>query len=90
MLDRKRIVAICYEQFPDTTVEQIATAADAIVHLDEESDEWEEITDHLAEFGFNASVQCRDICYLAEHWQPGTRIRILRKRRDAPEKLSQP
>ncbi len=85
MLDRKQVVTICHEQCPDSTADRIAALADAIVGLDATSADWEEVTDRLPEFGFNFSVQCRDICYLAALWQPGMRIRILRKRPEAPE-----
>ena len=59
MLDREKIVAVLKRRFPGSTPEQIATAANALVGLE---DEWMEMSlpiNGTAEF-------CRQGCYLKD------------------------
>ena len=55
----------------------MAAAANAIVGLD---DEWEDVTAKEPELGYHFSVQCGEICYLADQVQQGAQFRILMKR----------
>ncbi len=77
MIDREKVLAVLHKRFPGATPDQFAAAANAIVGLD---DEWEDVTTHEAEFGYHFSVQCGEICYLAEQVQQGGQFRIFRKR----------
>ena len=77
MIDRDKVVAVLRRRFCNATPEVIASAANAIVGLD---DEWEEVTDRVGEFGFAVSSECNDICYLAEQIQNGALVRIYRRR----------
>lgn len=57
MLDREKIVAVLKRRFPGSTPEQIATAANALVGLE---DEWMEISLPVD------SEICRHDCYLKQ------------------------
>jgi len=76
MLDRQKIEAVLRRRFAGATDQQIATAANAIMGLDEE---WEEISDANQEFGYHYSSECRDICYLAREFDRGAEFRVLRR-----------
>jgi len=77
MVDREKVLAVLARRFPGSTPEQLAAAANAIVGLDEE---WEEVTDREAELGYHFSIQCSDICYLANEIENGAVFRLFRKR----------
>lgn len=77
MIDREKVLAVLHKRFPGATADQLAAAANAIVGLD---DEWEDVTSHEPEMGYHVSVQCGEICYLAEQVQTGAQLRIFRKR----------
>jgi hypothetical protein len=77
MVDREKVLAVLHKRFPGATAEQAAAAANAIVGLD---DEWDDVTGHEPEFGYHFSVQCGEICYLAEQTQLGTQFRVFRRR----------
>ena len=77
MIDREKVLAVLSRRFPGSTPDQFAAAANAIVGLD---DEWEDVTGHESELGYNFSVQCGEICYLAEQTQLGAQFRIFRRR----------
>jgi len=80
MIDREKVLAVLHKRFPGSTAEQVAAAANAIVGLD---DEWEDVTTHEPEFGYHFSVQCGEICYLAEQKQLGSQFRVFRRRSTA-------
>jgi hypothetical protein len=77
MVDREKVLTVLQRRFPGASVEQVAAAANAIVGLEED---WEEVTEHEPEFGYHASVQCGDICYLADRVRQGDSVRVFRKR----------
>jgi hypothetical protein len=77
MVDREKVLAVLAKRFPGSTAEQQAAAANAIVGLD---DEWEEVTDREAELGYHFSIQCSDICYLANEVENGAKFRLFKKR----------
>jgi hypothetical protein len=77
MIDREKVLAVLQKRFPGSTSDQRAAAANAIVGLHEE---WVDVTAREAEFGFNFSSQCTDICFLADQHQQGAEFRILMKR----------
>jgi hypothetical protein len=77
MIDREKVLTVLHKRFPGASVDQLAAAANAIVGLD---DEWEDVTSREAELGYNYSLQCAEICYLAEQVQQGTEFRIFMKR----------
>ena len=79
MIDREKILAVLHKRFPGATAEQVAAAANAIVGLE---DEWEDVTAHEPELGYHFSVQCCDICYVAEQAQRGAQFRLFRRRVD--------
>jgi hypothetical protein len=68
MIDREKVLAVLRKRFAGATADQFAAAANAIVGLD---DEWEDVTGHEPEMGYHFSVQCGEICYLAEQAQLG-------------------
>ena len=76
MLDRQKVEAILQRRFASATDRQIATAANAIMGLD---DEWEEVSDANQEFGFHYSAECRDICFLAREFDRGAELRVWRR-----------
>jgi hypothetical protein len=77
MLDREKVLTVLAKRFPGSTPEQMAAAANAIVGL---GDEWEEVTDREPELGYHYSVQCGDICYIANEVDTGSRFRLFRRR----------
>jgi hypothetical protein len=77
MVDREKVLAVLAKRFPGSSAEQMAAAANAIVGL---SDEWEEVTDREPDLGYHFSVQCSDICYLADQSQHGEQFRLFRRR----------
>ena len=77
MIDREKVLAVLHKRFPGGTPDQLAAAANAIVGLD---DEWEDVTGHEPELGYHFSIQCSEICYLAEQMQLGAEFRLLKRR----------
>lgn len=77
MIDREKVLAVLHKRFPGSTPDQRAAAANAIVGLD---DEWEDVTSREPELGYHFSVQCSEICYLADQTQQGAQFRLLKKR----------
>jgi hypothetical protein len=77
MIDREKVLAVLQKRFPGSTPDQRAAAANAIVGL---GDEWVEVTGREVELGYHFSVQCSEICFLAEETQRGAQFRILMKR----------
>mgnify|MGYP001557771618 CR=1 FL=1 len=63
MLDRLKLEAILRRRFPGATDQQVATASNAIMGLD---DEWEESA-------------CRDIGHLVMEFDRGAEFRVLRR-----------
>jgi hypothetical protein len=76
MLDRQKLETVLARRFPGATREQIATAANAIMGLNEE---WEEVSDET-EFGYRFDPRCIGICGLARQVQDGSEFRLLRRR----------
>ena len=76
MLDRQKIEAILRRRFSGATDQQIATAANAIMGLD---DEWEEVSDAGGETGYHDTTECRDRCYLAREFDRGAEFRVWRR-----------
>jgi hypothetical protein len=77
MIDREKVLAVLHKRFPGSSLDQRAAAANAIVGLD---DEWEDVTAKEPELGYHFSVQCGEICYLADQVQHGAQFRLLMKR----------
>jgi hypothetical protein len=77
MVDREKVLAVLAKRFPGSTPEQLAAAANAIVGLD---DEWEEVSSREAELGYHFSIECADICYLANEVEHGAQFRLFKKR----------
>jgi hypothetical protein len=77
MIDREKVLAVLRKRFPGSAADQMAAAANAIVGLE---DEWEDVTTHEPEFGYHFSVQCSEICYLAEQVHQGGQFRVFRRR----------
>jgi len=78
MVDREKVLAVLTRRFAGARPEQLAAAANAIVGLDDES---EEVTDREEQFGYNFSPQCSDICYLAQQVERGDQFRVFRRRK---------
>ena len=81
MIDREKVLAVLHKRFPGSPADQIAAAANAIVGL---GDEWEDVTAKEPELGYHFSVQCGEICFLAEQVQQGAQFRLLMKRGQEP------
>ncbi|HSC27762.1 MAG TPA: hypothetical protein VLD67_10840 [Vicinamibacterales bacterium] len=77
MVDREKVLTVLRKRFPGARPEQLAGAANAIVGLEEE---WEEVTDREDQLGYHYSVQCSDICYLAQQVERGDTFRLFRRR----------
>jgi hypothetical protein len=77
MIDREKVLAVLHKRFPGATPDQVAAAANAIVGL---QDDWEDVTHREPELGYHFSIQCGEICYLAEQTQLGSEFRIFKKR----------
>ena len=75
MLDRQKLETVLMRRFPGARVDQIASAANAIMGLDEE---WEEVSSS-DDFGYQLSTHC-DACSLARQAQAGIEFRLLRRR----------
>lgn len=82
MIDREKVLTVLRKRFPGAAPDQVAAAANAIVGLGDE-DEWEEVTDRTPEMGYNFSIQCGEICYLADEMQRGGQFRIFKKKTPA-------
>jgi hypothetical protein len=81
MIDREKVLAVLHKRFPGSTPDQVAAAANAIVGL---GDEWEDVTAKEPELGYHFSVQCGEICFLADQVQQGSQFRLLMKRQAEP------
>jgi len=77
MIDREKVLAVLHKRFPAAHADQLAAAANAIVGLE---DEWEDVSGREPEMGYHFSVQCGEICYLAEQVQAGHLFRLFRRR----------
>jgi hypothetical protein len=77
MIDREKVLTVLNKRFAGATPEQCAAAANAIVGLD---DEWEDVTEREPELGYHFSVQCTEICYLADLAQHGAEVRVFVRR----------
>jgi len=82
MIDREKVLAVLHKRFPGSTPDQVAAAANAIVGL---GDEWEDVTAKEPELGYHFSVQCGEICFLADQVQQGSQFRLLMKRQPEPQ-----
>jgi hypothetical protein len=71
------VLAVLQKRFPGSTPDQRAAAANAIVGL---GDEWVDVTEREPELGYHFSVQCGEICFIADETQRGAQFRILMKR----------
>ena len=77
MVDRQKLETLLSRRFPGAGAHQIASAANAIMGLD---DEWEEIASESADFGYHFSARCVDICSVAREAEDGAEFRILRRK----------
>jgi hypothetical protein len=67
MVDREKVLTVLRRRFPDATIAQLASAANAIVGLDEEWDE----------------VESRNLADLIDRLRRGAEFRLLERRADA-------
>ncbi|MEW5983733.1 MAG: hypothetical protein AB1806_15380 [Acidobacteriota bacterium] len=81
MIDREKVLVVLRKRFPGSSPEQIAAAANAIVGLE---DEWMDVTDREPQMGYHFSVQCGEICFLADQVQQGAQFRLLMRRAPSP------
>jgi len=77
MIDREKVLSVLQKRFPGSTPDQWAAAANAIVGL---GDEWVDVTAREPELGYHFSIQCGEICYLAEQVARGAQFRVLMKK----------
>ena len=77
MIDREKVLAVLQKRFRGSAPDQLAAAANAIVGLD---DEWEDVSVRERELGYHYSIQCGEICYLADQVQRGSQFRLFMKR----------
>jgi hypothetical protein len=82
MIDREKVMAVLTKRFAGASPGDLAAAANAIVGLE---DEWEEVTGDDARLGYHYSVDCGEICYLAELAETGAEFRIFRRRENPPD-----
>ncbi|MGE0461806.1 MAG: hypothetical protein AB7Q16_10595 [Vicinamibacterales bacterium] len=67
MVDREKVLTVLRRRFPDATITQLASAANAIVGLDEE---WDLVEPH-------------DLADLIDRVRRGAEFRLLERRTDA-------
>jgi hypothetical protein len=67
MVDREKVLTVLRRRFPDATIAQLASAANAIVGLDEEWD----------------LVEPRNLADLIDRLRQGAEFRLLERRADA-------
>lgn len=77
MLDRQKLEVILTRRFPEGSPQQVAAAANAIMGLD---DEWEEFTSAEEVPAFQFTCEGRDPCRLARDFARGSAFRLLRRR----------
>jgi hypothetical protein len=77
MMDRQKLETLLARRFPGASPHQIASAANAIMGLE---DEWEEVASESADFGFHYSARCVDICAVAREAEDGAEFRILKRK----------
>lgn len=77
MVDRDKVLAILNKRFAGAATRDLAAAANAIVGL---SDEWDEVALDDQDMGYHFSVQCSDICVLADEVRRGAAFKVFRKR----------
>ena len=77
MVDRQKLETLLARRFPGATAHQIASAANAIMGLE---DEWEEVASESTDFGFHFSARCVDICAVAREAEDGAEFRILKRK----------
>ena len=75
-MDRQKIEAILRRRFPGATNQQIATAANAIMGLD---DEWEEVFDPGRETAYHDTTGCRERCYAGRESDAAAEFRVWRR-----------
>jgi hypothetical protein len=68
MIDREKVLTVLRRRFPDATAGQLASAANAIVGLE---DEWEVVEAHT-------------LAGLIDHLRRGAEFRLLERRHDLP------
>lgn len=77
MIDREKVLAVLQKRFPGSSPDQVAAAANAIVGLE---DDWVDVTSRETELGYHFSVQCGEICFLADQVQQGSLFRLFMKK----------
>jgi hypothetical protein len=77
MLDREKIVSVLKRRFPGAAADQVAAAANAIVGLD---DEWEEFPEAEVNWATARPLPCEAGCLLLERAHGGGRFRVYWKR----------
>jgi hypothetical protein len=77
MIDRQKLETVLSRRFPGASNDRIASAANAIMGLE---DEWQEVSTY-DDFGYKiAPGHCLESCSLAREAQAGTEFRVLRRR----------
>jgi hypothetical protein len=76
MIDRQKLEVLLSRRFPGAGPMQIASAANAIMGLD---DDWEEVGEETV-YGYRFDGTCVDICDIARAAQAGAEFRLLRRR----------
>ncbi|MGE5242725.1 MAG: hypothetical protein ACM3SQ_00670 [Betaproteobacteria bacterium] len=76
MLDRDKLETVLSRRFPGASIDQIASAANAIMGLDEE---WEEFGGRGDGPAYDVSPTCSDACLLAREAAAGAEFRLLRR-----------
>jgi hypothetical protein len=76
MIDRQKLETVLGRRFANSTREQIAAAANAIMGL---GDEWVEVSTY-DDFGCTFSTRGTGHCALAREADAGTEFRVLRRR----------
>jgi hypothetical protein len=77
MIDREKVLTVLQKRFPGSGPNQLAAAVNAIVGLE---DDWVDVTSREAELGYHFSVQCGEICFLADQVQQGSQFRLFMKK----------
>ncbi len=88
MIPKSEIEATLVKHFgASCSEEKIHAVSGELANLEME---WEEMDIKFQDLGLSMSVQCSDICFLAEHLLAGDKIRFFRKRELKDDDLKRP
>jgi hypothetical protein len=77
MIDREKVLTVLRRRFPGGSAQDLASAANAIVGLD---DEWEDVTDREPDLLAHLTHACGPGCYVAREAEDISDVRLFIRR----------